>query len=140
MSVVDPTGPVPEARSASFVMLLLGCAGAPILRGGAGLASYAISAYVCYPGDAPRSSAPSFLLNLLIAFDVIALAAALLGGAISLFAWREARRQQPPPQPLDVSAGRARLLVLWGLMSSLWFFFEILFNVIASLWVPLCAN
>ena len=140
MSVVDRTGPAPEARSANFVMLLLACAAAPIFWAGQVMASYAVSAYVCYPGDAPRSSAPSFLLNLLIAFDVVALAAALLGGAISLFAWREARRQQPSAQPLDLSAGRTRLLALWGLMSSLWFFFAILFNVIASLWVPLCAN
>lgn len=140
MSVVDPTGPVPEARSGSFVTLLLACAAAPIFWAGQVMASYAVSAYVCYPGETPRSGAPGFLLNLLIAFDAVALAAALLGGVISLSAWRKVRQQHPSATQSDLSAGRTRLLALWGLMSSLWFFLAILFNVIASLWVPLCAN
>jgi hypothetical protein len=36
------------------------------------------------------------------------------------------------------SKGRDRFLALWGMMSSLWFFAAILFNVFASILVPPC--
>ena len=36
--------------------------------------------------------------------------------------------------------GRNRFLALWGMMSSLWFFAAILFNVFASIMVPPCAG
>ena len=39
---------------------------------------------------------------------------------------------------VDAGEGRNRFLALWGMMSSLWFFAAILFNIIASVTVPPC--
>lgn len=128
MSAVDPVGAAPEARSPAFLWLLLGCIAAPIFWLGQLMLSYAISAVTCYPGDAPHQSGPGSLIVLLMVFDAIALAASLAGGAIALSTW------------LRGVQGRDRFLAIWGLMSSLWFFFAISFNAIASVLAPLCGE
>ena len=41
-------------------------------------------------------------------------------------------------RPRAIGEGRARFMALWGIFSSLCFFCAILFNIIASVTVPLC--
>lgn len=130
MTALDPVGPAPETREPHFLWLLFGCSAAPLFWLGQMMLGYAVTAYICYPGDHPVAlAAKSPLLAALIAFDVIALAAC---GAGALVSWRGWQRVRP--------GGRNRFLALWGLMSSLWFFAAILFNAIASLVVTPCVT
>jgi hypothetical protein len=131
---IDPVGPAPETRSVKFRTLLLGASAAPIFWLGQLMLNYGVTAYACYPGDHPQSlAATGPLFTALMAFDAIALIAGLAGGLVSWRAWRgmtEGHRHE----------GRNRFLAIWGVMSSLWFFAAILFNVIASVTVPPCLS
>ncbi|HVW73170.1 MAG TPA: hypothetical protein VHC39_06000 [Rhizomicrobium sp.] len=142
MSAIDPVGPAPETRRPSFWWLMVGNCAAPIFWIGQLVLGYGVTSLVCYPGDTPRMAAPGSLLAVLIVFDGIALAAAVAGGAISLAAWRRSRDEGEGgiAHTLHVAQGRTRFLALWGMLSSLWFFFAILFNTIASVLAPLCGE
>ena len=128
MTSLDPIGPAPETREPRFLWLLFGCVAAPLFWLGQVMLGYSVTAYLCYPGDHPVGLvATKPLLAVLVAFDVVALAACAIGALVSCHGWRRVR-----------PVGRNHFLALWGLMSSLWFFAAILFNVIASLMVPPC--
>jgi hypothetical protein len=73
-------------------------------------------------------------------FDVVALIACTAGGLVSWRAWRRSShaKAQDEHHLLHTGEGRDRFLAMWGMMSSLWFFFAILFNAIASITVPPC--
>lgn len=130
MTTLDPVGPAPETREPRFLSLLFGCSAAPLCWLGQVMLGYGATAYVCYPGDHPVSLVQSEpLFAALMVFDVIALAGCAAGALVS---WRGWRRVRP--------GGRNHFLALWGLMSSLWFFAAVLFNVIASIAVPPCAG
>lgn len=140
-STIDPVGPAPEAQSIRFLTLLFGACAAPIFWLGQLGLSYAVTAYACYPGDHPNAlnqSGPLFLLLLL--FDVVALIACAMGGLVSWRAWRQSARAGHFDRHhiLHTGEGRNRFLAMWGMMSSLWFFFAVLFNTIASVMVPPC--
>lgn len=131
---LDPAGPAPEARSASFWLLLAAVCAAPLFWLGQVMLAYGVTAYVCYPGDHPQSLQDSGpLFHVLMAFDVVALASCAFGAAISFAAWRRARSGHDP-----LRDGRNHFLAVWGLMSSLWFLAAILANAIASVTVPPC--
>jgi hypothetical protein len=138
---LDPVGAAPETRSVRFVTLMLGACAAPIFWLGQMMLAYGVTAYVCYPGDHPQSLATARpLFAVLLAFDAVALIACAAGGLVSWRAWRcsthdKARNHR---HVLHTGEGRDRFLALWGIMSSLWFFAAILFNVIASVMVPPC--
>lgn len=137
----DPIGAAPETHSVKFITLLFGASAAPLFWVGQILLSYGVSAYACYPGDRPvMPSATAPLHALLMVFDGIALLAAILGGLVSWQAWRKAGAGSDHRHILHTGEGRDRFLAIWGLLSSLWFFFAILFNTIASLTVPPCLN
>jgi hypothetical protein len=138
---VDPVGAAPETRSVRFVTLLFGTCAAPIFWLAQLILAYGITAFVCYPGDHPQSlAAAGPLFAALMTFDAVALVACAAGGLVSWHAWRrgEADKARESASGLHIGAGRNRFLALWGLMSSLWFFAAILFNVIASVSVPPC--
>lgn len=127
MSALDRTGPAPETRAPRFLWLLFGASAGPLFWLGQVMLGYGITAYACYPGDHPvnlASAGPLFAV--LLACDAIALAGCATGAFVSWRAWRRG------------GEGRNRFLALWGMMSSLWFFVAILFNVIASVMVPPC--
>jgi len=129
VTALDPTGPAPEARQPHFLWLLFGCSAAPLCWLGQMMLGYGVTATVCYPGDHPvalASTGPLFAV--LILFDLIALAGCSAGAWVS---WRIRGQVHQPSN---------RFLALWGLMSSLWFFVAILFNVVASAMVPPCAG
>jgi hypothetical protein len=128
---LDSIGPAPETRSPRFLWLLFGCCAAPLCWLGQMMLAYGVSAYVCYPGDHPLGpSVGGGLYVPLIAFDGIALAGCAAGALVS---WRIWARLRP-------GEGRNRFLALWGVMSSLWFFAAILFNVLVSVTVTPCLS
>ena len=94
---------------------------------------YGVTAYVCYPGDHPvgLGAGAGRCSRRCWRSTRIALAACAAGALVS---WRGLAHACAPGE------GRNRFLALWGLMSSLWFFAAILFNVIASVMVPPCVS
>lgn len=127
MSAPDTIGAAPDTREPRFWLLLFGCSAAPLLWLGQMMLNYGITSRACYPGDHPLtriSATPYFMV--LLATDVIALAGCGATALIARQAWERAR------------GARDRFLAGWGQMSSLWFFAAILFNLIASLMVPIC--
>jgi hypothetical protein len=136
--IVDPVGATPEARSVHFFTLLFGACAAPIFWTGQLILGYIFSADACYPGDHPvMLSSTGTLSTVLMVFDMVALLAAISGGATSWASWQRLRRLRHPSPHEE---GRDRFLAIWGLFSSLWFFFAILFNTIASLTVTPCVS
>jgi len=137
---IDPVGAAPETHSVKFITLLFGATVAPVFWIGQVLLSYGVSAYACYPGDRPVMPQTTPLHTLLVSFDVIAVLAAVVGGLVSWQSWRNAAAGSDHRHILHTGEGRDRFLAIWGLLSSLWFFFAILFNTIASMTVPPCLN
>ena len=137
--LMDPTGAAPETRSVKFITLLLGACAAPIFWQGQLVLGYGITAYACYPGDHPvMPRLTGALVTALMIFNVVALAACAAGAFVSWRAWRTVREAGGHRHTLHTGEGRDRFLAMWGMLSSLWFFFAILFNAIASLMVPPC--
>lgn len=140
MSAVDTIGPAPETRAPRFLWLLLGASVAPLFWLGQVMLGYGVTAYICYPGDHPQGLTSAEPLSmLLIGCDAVALLACVGGAAISWRAWHR-RAENGGAFTARTRVSRSRFLALWGLMSSLWFFFAIMFNVIASVTVPPCVG
>jgi len=130
-TALDPVGPAPEAREPHFLWLLFGCSVAPLFWLGQMMLGYGLTAYVCYPGDHPvRLVSAGPLFAALMIADMVALGACATGAFVSWKAWGLLRAGE----------GRNRFLALWGLLSSLWFFAAILFNIFASIMVPVCRS
>ncbi len=116
--------------------LMIAASIAPLFWAGQVLLGYFVSAQGCYPGNAPRPGVAVPMLQMFLwTFDAVALAAAMAGGTVSLVSWRRLRCVHETAG----EEGRTRFLAVWALCSSLWFFFAILFNVIATAMVPPCA-
>jgi hypothetical protein len=139
----DMAHPSPYRHRVGLAALLFGASAAPIFWLGQLILGFAVTAFVCYPGDHPAPLAAAPLLGrALIGFDTIALLACFAGGAVSWWCWRQTAEEKRggPRHALHTGEGRARFLALWGIISSLWFFAAILFNTIASVTVPPCLN
>ncbi|HEX4534644.1 MAG TPA: hypothetical protein VH000_10465 [Rhizomicrobium sp.] len=137
----DAAHPAPYRARISFWALMFGCCAAPIFWLGQVMLAYWITAAACYGSDRPTvTHAPGLLTGMLIALDVIAIAAALAGAFVAWRGWRITKDEAGGgrAQALHTGEGRTRFLALWGLFSSLCFAIAIVFNVIASLTVPLC--
>ncbi|HWA91411.1 MAG TPA: hypothetical protein VG889_15350 [Rhizomicrobium sp.] len=115
-----------------FWLSMFGASAAPIFWIGQVILGYWVSAEACYGSDHPGAAMPAESLRaLLTAFDAVAILAALAGGAVSILVFRATGSE-------NEVEGRTRFLAIWGLLSSLWFLGAIVFNVIATLGVPLC--
>ncbi|HTQ15087.1 MAG TPA: hypothetical protein VMH86_14530 [Rhizomicrobium sp.] len=132
----------PSQHRAGAFALLFGTSAAPLFWLGQMMLGYTVSALACYGSDHPTTiAAPGMLRATLIAFDVVAFAAAFAGAAISYANWRRGGDPAAADTPERVAGdSRVHFLALWGLLSSLWFFAAILFNAIASITVPLCVR
>lgn len=132
--------PAPHHHRAGLAALLFGAGAAPLFWLGQVMLGYGVSAWVCYPGDHPAAAPAAPLAAALMAFNAVALAGCLAGGAVSWWCWRQTRGEKEGGHrhALHIGEGRARFMALWGMMSSLWFFFAVLFNIIASVTVPPC--
>ncbi len=138
---MDPVGAAPETRSVHFLTLLFGASAAPIFWLGQVMLGYAVSAYACYPGDHPvQVRYSSALFGTMIVFDLVALIACAAGGLVSWRSWLKVRADRGHRHTLHTGEGRDRFLAMWGLLSSLWFFFAVLFNSIADLTVTPCLS
>jgi hypothetical protein len=140
---LDPTGAAPETRSVRFLTLLFGACAAPIFWLGQVMLSYGVTAIICYPRDHPQhltNGGPLF--TALMAFDAVALIGCAASGLVSWRAWQRVRKDtvRDHRHVLHSGEGRDRFLAIWGIMSSLWFFAAVLFNVIASVTVPPCVS
>jgi hypothetical protein len=137
----DVSGPLtPHNERIGVHTLLFAVIVAPAFWIGQLIFAYSVSAQACYGSDHPTTLASAATLRItLIVFDVAALVAALVGLVVSSFCWR-AVRGEVADRRFDVttSEGRARFMAIWGIFSSLAFLCAIVFNVIASLVVPLC--
>jgi hypothetical protein len=126
----DAIGPAPEMRSPRFHWLLFGAFAAPLAWLGHTILAYGVTAYVCYPADHPvRLTQSDALFAALLLSDVLALGFCIVGGLVAWRAWQGLRA---------LKTERNRFLALAGIMSSLWFAVGILFNIVASLLVPIC--
>jgi hypothetical protein len=138
---MDPVGAAPETRTVHFLTLLFGAAAAPIFWAGQIMLGYAVTAFACYPGDHPvQVNFGAALFSTVLAFDMVALVACAAGGLVSWLSWRKVRHGASHRHILHTGEGRDRFLAMWGIMSSLWFFFAVLFNTIASLTVTPCLS
>jgi hypothetical protein len=128
-------------RRTPFPVLLYGAAIAPIFWLGQLMLGYAVTAFVCFPGDHPEPLNWPYLGSVLAGFNVVAILVAASGGLVALRSFRGIRRDDGQAMSdLSVAQGRARFLALWGIFSSLCFFLAILFNTIAAITVPPCLN
>ncbi|HEY1615534.1 MAG TPA: hypothetical protein VGF97_17780 [Rhizomicrobium sp.] len=127
----DVTIARPEPRRPNFWVLMFGSCAAPVFWLGQLMMAYWVSAETCYGGDHPTTAAsPEILWTLLLAFDAVAVIAALAGTGVSLACWRAA----------DAGETRSRFMSIWGIFSSLCFLAAIIFESIASISVPICAH
>ncbi len=137
----DVTHPAPHRDRAGFFLLLFGASAAPVFWLGQEILGYWFVAQSCYRGDHPQQviSSPA-VLSAMLAFDFGAVIAAALGGVVSFWCWQQVKGEKEGgfAQAIGIGDGRTRFLSIWGMMSSLWFFFAIAFNAIASLTVPPC--
>jgi hypothetical protein len=132
MSDIAHMPPVKAPRR--FWLGMFGACTAPIFWIGQLTLGYWVSTLACYGSDHPTTIVSgSGLRALLIAFDIVAILAALAGGIVSFLLFRVARSDRP-------AGNRVRFLALWGLLSSACFLAAITFNTIASLGVPLCVR
>ena len=121
----------PAPRRLNFWALMFGCCAAPIFWLGQLILAYWVSAQTCYGSDHPTTTTmPGALFSLLIAFDVVAIVAAVAGAIVSLMCWRAAGEGET----------RSRFMAIWGIFSSLCFLSAIVFEAIASVTVPICAQ
>ncbi|MGI9169750.1 MAG: hypothetical protein ACR2FH_06160 [Caulobacteraceae bacterium] len=106
---------------------------------------YGVAGYACYPGDGPRLTPPAGGWGAehtgLVALNLICLAVALAGGALSWKNWRKVRGEKGGGARglLETGEGRTRFLATCGILAGLGFALAIAFNtaeplVIASCW------
>jgi hypothetical protein len=121
----------PEQRRLNFWVLMFGSCAAPVFWLGQLMMAYWVSAETCYGGDHPTAAAsPEMLRTLLLAFDAVAIVAALGGTSVSVMCWRAA----------GAGETRSRFMSIWGIFSSLCFLAAIIFESIASISVPICGR
>jgi hypothetical protein len=132
MHIAPPRDPV------RFRALMFGTCAAPIFWLGQLLLGYGVSALVCYHGDHPTLIASGGALRAaLVAFDAVAVIAALAGAVVSYTIWRATREEK---KAADIAEGRANFMAQWGIWSSACFLIAIGFETIASITVPLCTK
>ena len=140
----DTAHPSPQRHRVSLATLLFGACAAPIFWLGQMMLGYAVSGLrLLSRPTIPRCIAAGGPLRAaLLAFDTVAIAAAVAGGVVALWCCGKFVMETGGSNAaaMEIGEGRARFLALWGIMSSLWFFCAILFNAIASVTVPLCAH
>jgi hypothetical protein len=105
---------------------------------------YAVTSYVCFPGDAPLRAAPAawgWVWASLLTADVVALALAATTAWISYDAWTRVRREVPghAEHLAEIGEGRTRFLAFWGMLIALLVGVAIVFSFVADVGLSLCA-
>lgn len=128
--------PAPHVRTAGRVLFALCVMTAPAFWFVQLLLGYGTWSYGCFPGDHPvRSDVASGIHAVVIAFDAIAILAALGAGLLSVILWRSAVAAPAEPQEPRL---RTRFMAIWGMLFSGWFLAAIVFSTISSVMAPTC--
>ena len=128
----------PPRDPGRFWALMFGACAAPIFWLGQLILGFGVTAEICYRGDHPSLIASGTALRTaLIAFDAVAVVAAVAGGIVSLIIWQATRVEK---EAASIAEGRAHFMASWGIGSSACFLIAILFETIASIAVPLCTR
>ena len=141
MSNLSEAHPSPHRGRVNIRALIFGASVAPLFWIAQLILSSAFSSLIC-AASRDTSASAQLLQSLFVAFDVVAILAALAGGLVSYRCWRATHEEHAggPTHAIEAGEGRSRFLALWGMLSSIWFLFAIAFNTIASLVVPLCVG
>jgi hypothetical protein len=133
--------PVPHRRAGSLWLLWFGIVGAPAFWFAQLVLGYGLWTYRCYPGDTPIVwNASAGLFATIAIFDILAIAVAVAGFAVSWRVWRtvsDEKANETRPST-HIGEARNRFLSVWGMLSSGCFLAAILFATIASVAVPPC--
>jgi hypothetical protein len=127
-------------RQVGATVLLLALAAGPLAWALHLVLNYAFASQVCFPGPTPRQNGAGlgWLWPLLIAIDLIGIAACALAALLSWRNWREAPRDLPLDREIEIGEGRSRFLASWGMFTGVLLALAIVFDFV-GLWVlPLC--
>jgi hypothetical protein len=136
--------PAPQRDRVGIGALFYGLFAPPIVWSGQLMASYALMAHACYPGDLPLASAdPGFGWAWTVGLAIDLLALVLITSAI-LVAIRSWRMTEPPEghhhHLLDVGQGRIHYLSICGAGFGIMFLLIVATEAISFAMVPLCAH
>ncbi len=133
--------PSPHRDKVSVPWLLAGLAIPPAAWTLELLMGYGISSNAC-PLTYAAVSQPGFSgeATLLIAVQILCLAAAIGSGFMSWRHWRRVRHEKPDEQHshLTLGEGRTRFMALAGMLTAGMFGLAILFNLLEPILIPLC--
>ena len=139
MSNLSEAHPSPHRDRVSLGALIFGASAAPSFWIAQLLLSSACSGVLC-GSNTNKAATIGMLQSLFLAFDAVAVLAAVAGALVSYRCWRATHREHPggTGHAVESGEGRSRFLALWGMLASIWFLFAIAFNAIASFVVPPC--
>jgi hypothetical protein len=140
---VSPTHPSPHRKRVGLATLLFGLAAAPLAWNSQLLFSSSLAGYVCYPHAAPLSIPLwSNWRSVLFTIAGVCMAAAVLGGLISLRNWQRTFEEWPGSAHhlLDLGEGRTRFMAMGGILISALFIYALLFGATALWLVPACGG
>jgi len=133
--------PSPHRRRVSLAGQLFGVAVGPAAWIAQLVAGYGLSSYACYPGNTPLQSPPDGGEHLLLlVINLVCLALAGAGLAVSWSSWRRTRDEMPGRAAgmLETGEGRSRFLAICGVLSAAGFAVAILFNLPSALALATC--
>lgn len=107
--------------------------------------NYGLASRYCFPGQQPRPvvpRGPGWIWPTLLALDLLTLALAAMSIVLSYRNWRLSRQEMAgrTGDLLEIGEGRTRFLALWGMVIGAGFAVATGFDLIALLWIPLCAD
>ena len=136
--------PAPHRGRVNVILLFAGLAAGPFAWIVELVVSYAIASDLCTAMrrvGAPMGDRARFdEIALLLAINLICLAVAVAGGAISVRSWLRTRAEKPgrAEAALDIGEGRTRFIAAFGVLSAAGFALAILFNIVEPFMVPTC--
>lgn len=130
----------PPPAQVGKTLLLIGLAAGPLAWGLHLALNFGFASQICFPGLTPRANAAGlgWLWGLLIAIDLVGMAACAVAALFSWRNWRAAPQDYPVEQEVELGEGRSRFLGLWGIVTSALFVVVILFDFVGLWVVPLC--
>ena len=126
--------PAPHRGRLRLGLLVLGLIVAPLAWGVQMLVIYAFASHLCL------AQPPGWLHWLLPVANVVGLAAALSGVALSYTHLKKTRQEHENQRGgvMDAGEGRTRFLAIWGIWLGILFSLAIAFNTLSFFWEGLC--
>ncbi len=132
--------PAPHRDRVGLGLLALVLIAVPCLWGLRLVVNYAIDSYFCFPDAVRHNILPGWAWPLLLALDLVCIAAAAAGVFISYRNWQITREEAAASgAPLvEIGEGRTRFLALWGLLIGIGFLVAMGFDLVGLWIVPAC--